>query len=218
MAVNEEIVTGRKFRKLIDEATKLWQRISFWTKASDVEFDDGQTAETKVGAINGITDSLVSTSSNIAASAKALSTVNNNLTTQLPNDVRLITEGSGAGATYYVQLGADAASKKQLGRRARLIGTITGNGSVSCAGISGYNKLNSNDFIVEITSIHVTASYHRVGTGEGASTAGTCNISKSYNSSTGLLSVSGLNYSLMAGNAANYGKAVLVCTAKVYLV
>lgn len=79
MAVNEEIVTGRKFRKLIDEATKLWQRISFWTKASDVEFDDGQTAETKVGAINGITDSLVSTSSNIAASAKALSTVNNKL-------------------------------------------------------------------------------------------------------------------------------------------
>ncbi len=150
--------------------------------------------------------------------ADGIEEVNNKLVTQLPNDVKLITEGSGAGATYYVQLGADTASKKQLGRRAKLIGTITGNGSVSCAGISGYNKLNSNDFIVEITSIHVTASYHRVGTGEGASTAGTCNISKSYNSSTGLLSVSGLNYSLMAGNAANYGKAVLVCTAKVYLV
>lgn len=151
-------------------------------------------------------------------SAVVVGELYNKLVTQLPNDVKLITEGSGAGATYYVQLGADTASKKQLGRRAKLIGTITGNGSVSCAGISGYNKLNSNDFIVEITSIHVTASYHRVGTGEGASTAGTCNISKSYNSSTGLLSVSGLNYSLMAGNAANYGKAVLVCTAKVYLV
>lgn len=79
MTVNEQIVTGRKFRKLVDEATKLWQRISFWTKASDVEFDDGSTAETKMGAINGITDSLVSTSSNIAASAKALSQLNNNL-------------------------------------------------------------------------------------------------------------------------------------------
>ena len=109
--------------------------------------------------------------------ADGIEEVNNKLVTQLPNDVKLITEGSGAGATYYVQLGADTASKKQLGRRAKLIGTITGNGSVSCAGISGYNKLNSNDFIVEITSIHVTASYHRVGTGEGASTAGTCNIS-----------------------------------------
>lgn len=49
MAINEEIVTGRKFRKLVDEAAKLWQRISFWTKASDVEFDDGQTAEEKIG-------------------------------------------------------------------------------------------------------------------------------------------------------------------------
>lgn len=51
MAVNEEIVTGRKFRKLVDEATKLWQRISFWTKACDVEFDDGETAESKISAL-----------------------------------------------------------------------------------------------------------------------------------------------------------------------
>lgn len=49
MAINETIVTGRKFRKLVDETTKLWQRISFWTKASDVEFDDGKTAQEKLG-------------------------------------------------------------------------------------------------------------------------------------------------------------------------
>lgn len=49
MAINETIVTGRKFRKLIDETSKLWQRISFWTKASDVEFDDGETAQEKLG-------------------------------------------------------------------------------------------------------------------------------------------------------------------------
>ena len=80
MAVNEQIVTGRKFRKLVDEATKLWQRISFWTKAVDVEFNDSKTAETKLGAIDGITDSLVSTSSRIAASAKAVNELNNKLT------------------------------------------------------------------------------------------------------------------------------------------
>ena len=79
MAVNEQIVTGRKFRKLVDEATKLWQRISFWTKAVDVEFNDSKTAETKLGAIDGITDSLVSTSSRIAASAKAVNELNNKL-------------------------------------------------------------------------------------------------------------------------------------------
>ena len=58
MAVNETIVTGRKFRKLIDETTKLWQRISFWTKASDVEFDDGENAETKFTNILKIVDDL----------------------------------------------------------------------------------------------------------------------------------------------------------------
>lgn len=47
MAINEQIQTGRKFRKMIDETNRLWLRISFWTKACDVEFDDGQTAETK---------------------------------------------------------------------------------------------------------------------------------------------------------------------------
>lgn len=47
MAVNEQIVIGRAFRKLIDEASNKWMKISFWTKASDVEFDDGETAETK---------------------------------------------------------------------------------------------------------------------------------------------------------------------------
>lgn len=52
MAINEEIVTGRKFRKCIDVANKLWQRISFWTMASDVEFDDGKNAEEKLKEID----------------------------------------------------------------------------------------------------------------------------------------------------------------------
>lgn len=58
MAINETIVTGRKFRKLIDETTKQWQRFSFWTKASDVEFDDGKTLEDKIVNINGTADLL----------------------------------------------------------------------------------------------------------------------------------------------------------------
>lgn len=60
MAVNEIIVTGRKFRKLIDEATKQWLRISYWTKASDVEFDDGKNAEEKFNSINTIIDEKLS--------------------------------------------------------------------------------------------------------------------------------------------------------------
>lgn len=57
MALNENVVTGRKYRHCTDVQAKLWERISFWKKASDIEFDDGRSAQTKVGAIKGITTS-----------------------------------------------------------------------------------------------------------------------------------------------------------------
>lgn len=79
MAINETISTGNKYRRLKDATNKIWQRISFWTKASDVEFDNGTTLEASLGNIQGITDSVSSTSSNIAASAKAVQTINSNL-------------------------------------------------------------------------------------------------------------------------------------------
>ncbi len=81
MALNETIVTGRKFRKCIDAANKIWQRISFWTKASDVEFDDGKTAQEKLGAIDGITGSLTSQSATTALSAGAGSNLQAQITT-----------------------------------------------------------------------------------------------------------------------------------------
>ena len=59
-----------KFKRyvLTDSGYKL---CSQWTSSNTVHFDDGNTAQTKVGAINGITDSLTATNSNIALSAKA---------------------------------------------------------------------------------------------------------------------------------------------------
>lgn len=47
-------VTGKKYRILKDAVNKIWDQISFWTAASDVEFVDGLTAEDKVGAIKGL--------------------------------------------------------------------------------------------------------------------------------------------------------------------
>ena len=58
MAINEEIVTGRKFRKCIDVANKLWQRISFWTMACDVWFNDGKNAEEKLGNVDKVVNEL----------------------------------------------------------------------------------------------------------------------------------------------------------------
>ena len=88
MAVNESIVTGRYFRRCTDAVNKVWQRISFWHKASDCEFDDGQTAQAKVGAIKGITTSTSVTETGYAAdmtTVKNLQTQINELNSNLGN-------------------------------------------------------------------------------------------------------------------------------------
>ncbi len=74
-----QIITGKKYHILTDLANKVWSVISFWTKASDVEFNDGKTAQTKLGAIDGITSDLNGESETIAASIKAVNKLNNNL-------------------------------------------------------------------------------------------------------------------------------------------
>ena len=64
-------VTGRTYRVLADNTPNnfVWNQLSFWTAASDVEFEDGVDAETKLGAIQGITTSKSITSTGYAADA-----------------------------------------------------------------------------------------------------------------------------------------------------
>lgn len=76
MAINETIITGRKYRV---KSGSIWKRLSFWTKATDVECEDGKTVEQKIGSISGITDDTDSASSDLAASAKAVKTVNDDV-------------------------------------------------------------------------------------------------------------------------------------------
>ena len=51
MSVNEQNLTGRKYR-VWDAANNIWKRLSFWTKASDVELNDGTTVESAISTIN----------------------------------------------------------------------------------------------------------------------------------------------------------------------
>lgn len=83
--MKEQIVTGKKFRILTDVTSRLWHVISFWTKAQDVEFNDGTNAQAKLGNIVGISDSLTSTASNVAASAKAVKVLNDKVVNQIGN-------------------------------------------------------------------------------------------------------------------------------------
>ncbi len=76
----ENIVSGKKFRVLIDAKNQVYDRISFWNKAQDIEFNNGKNAQETLGSIAGISDSLTSTSSNIAASAYAVKQLNDKIT------------------------------------------------------------------------------------------------------------------------------------------
>lgn len=59
-----------KYKRYVLTSTG-YKLCSQWTSSNTVHFDDGKTAQTKLGAISGITDSLTATSSNVALSAKA---------------------------------------------------------------------------------------------------------------------------------------------------
>ena len=50
-----------------------------WTTADQVECNDGKTVQAKIGNIDGISDSITSNSSRIAASQKALQNLKNEI-------------------------------------------------------------------------------------------------------------------------------------------
>ncbi len=78
MAIKETIVSGKRLRRFVNGA---WERISFWHKASDCEFNDGTNAQEKLGNIKGITDSTSVSEHGYAADAKIVSDIYNSLNT-----------------------------------------------------------------------------------------------------------------------------------------
>lgn len=77
-----------KYKKHIKNSDGTYSLCSYWTSSNTVHFDDGNTAETNLGAIKGISSSLASTSDNYALSTSAgkslqdqITTLNSNLET-----------------------------------------------------------------------------------------------------------------------------------------
>lgn len=97
----ENIVTGRKYRILTDAAQQLWDRVSFWSKASDTEYNDGKDAETKNGAINGITSDVNGEATDVAASIKVVHDLNDSL-----GGLKFAQDGEGNWG--FIPSGADA--------------------------------------------------------------------------------------------------------------
>lgn len=110
---------------------------------------------------------------NIAGATVAKELINK-LTSQLPGDVKLITEGSGANTKYYVQVGADTASKKILRSTPKVIGTLWSPNETEVSFIAdddydnvfvctsdirtGYLRLKINDVLASVTETTLISS------------------------------------------------------------
>lgn len=139
--------------------------------------------------------------------------------------MQFISEGSGANAKYYAQLGADSASKKLLGK------TVYDLGTGPIFDISqiypGYNKLSAADFYTVLESFYASGGGKSGGDTDGYTYAtNTGSISKSYNPSTGVLTLDNLSISATAqgrnndgsGRIAVYVKMKANVTIRVFLI
>lgn len=69
----------QKLRMAYQATSSIIYTIAPWTTADQVECDDGKTVQAKIGNIDGISDSITSNSSRIAASQKALQNLKNEI-------------------------------------------------------------------------------------------------------------------------------------------
>lgn len=96
------ILSGYKKVKNYIETGSGKKLLSRWTSSNTVEFNDGKTAQTKVGAIKGITTSTSATETGYAADATTVAALNqslgnidkwtnwNGLSSELPNNIKMI--------------------------------------------------------------------------------------------------------------------------------
>ncbi len=121
MPINETILKNRKYRQCIDNTpgNKRWNRYSFWTHASDVEFNDGQNLQNKLGSFKGVTTNENQTAG-YAADVTLVKSIKNSLTqliTSVSNLVNSINSRLG-GLSFYEDsngkwiVGADSVPKK----------------------------------------------------------------------------------------------------------
>lgn len=135
---------GKKYN-IFDKINQVWNQCSLWTHSDDVEFDDGQTASTKLSAINGITTDLNCEDDSIAASAAALNQVNRNL----GGNILSYNESEDA---YYIQYGADTEPKK-LGSGTLEVETNLSKGSNGMSVIKGTNVTKYNTCTLRATTL-----------------------------------------------------------------
>ena len=77
--IGDTVSKGNYFNVCTDETNQTFETKSFYTDSEDVSFADGENAESKVGAIKGITSDFNTTDAGYAASMTAVSKLNSSL-------------------------------------------------------------------------------------------------------------------------------------------
>lgn len=77
--IGDTVSKGHYFNVCTDETNQTFETRYFHTDGEDVEFNDGDDAETKVGAIKGITSDLNTTTEGYAADMTTVAKINSSL-------------------------------------------------------------------------------------------------------------------------------------------
>lgn len=172
MAINETIKTGRKFRIQLSGSDNVWKRLSFWTKASDVEFDDGTNAQDKLGTLD----------TDLLTTKNRLDTFESNLSTNLGKIATAITnQGVSTAATATVDTMVDniatVATNKYNAGVTKGESNIKGSGDkVLTVPQAAYNSSKYNITDGYYTHVDATAVYNKGktdGTSAGIATGRT---------------------------------------------
>lgn len=133
---------GHFYNRCVDAVNNLFDTMSFWTHSKDVEFVDGKTAETKVGAINGITSDISGEADDIAASIKCVNQLNSSL-----GGVAFGVDSNGNRGYY------DASGK--------FVNFIDGDGGfiIGVADITNFKNTNRGFIINQNTAITLSKEY-----------------------------------------------------------
>lgn len=154
------VIDGYKKVKNYILTSKGYQLLSRWTHASTVECEDGKTVQTKVGAIDGITDSLNSTSSTTALSAKAGNQLNSDLGTKPDGYTTVWTNIKSLTDSYTSLKKSVVDGKQQLLNTINKYWNLSNNGWTNSAENTNFGNLS------DMITLCYNAGYNKGGSGK----------------------------------------------------
>ena len=212
----ENIKSGKFYRVFNGES---WDRMHFVTDANSVLTNDGKTVEEKIGAIKGVTTSTDVTEEGYAADATTVKALSESL-----GGYKLTTK-DGKIAYYKENEGVDSAVPFKSGDiyEVRYLGDARQINITSIVGAENIGKYTANDFISFATPTVTGSIYiHDRNYMTYVGTNNLVSLSKSYNPSNGILTLSGGTFNVTvswdASHSGNNYSNVVTCPVQSYLI